>query len=252
VDASGIIAGFSSDGPTADGRLKPEVLAHGVNTRTVSSSDDTTTTGVSGTSLSTPLLAGASTCVLQAHPDWSVDQLRAHLFLHGDFYLANGSPDPLYVHGFGIIDALAASAGDCNGNDIEDTVDLADGTSGDCNDNGIPDECDVAALVSADDAVDGLPDECVECQTGPGCPAEVEVLQISKQFPDLLLSWQPAPNAALYGILRDPTAQAAGTTDVGQTTGNESSWLDQDALTDPPPIAFYLVRGITAGGVAGP
>jgi hypothetical protein len=252
VDAAGNIAGFSSDGPTADGRLKPEVLARGVNTRTVSSSDDQSTTGVSGTSLSTPLLAGASTCVLQAHPTWSVDQLRAHLFLNADYYLTNDSPDPLFVHGFGIIDALATFENDCNRNGVEDPVDLADGTSGDCNDNGIPDECDVAALISPDDAVDGLPDECVECQAGPGCPTEVQGLQISKQFPDLVLSWQPASNAALYGILRDPTAPGAGTTDVGQTTGGESSWIDQDALINPPPIAFYLVRGITAGGVAGP
>jgi len=252
VDSSGTIAGFSSDGPTADGRLKPEVLARGVNTRTVSSSNDAATTGVNGTSLSTPLLAGASTCVLQAHPDWSVDQLRAHLFLNADYYLTNDLPDPLFVHGFGIIDALAAFEGDCNRNGVEDTLDLADGTSGDCNENGIPDECDVAALVSPDDATDGVPDECVECQTGPGCPTEVQLLQISKQYPDLLLSWQPASNAALYGILRDPTAQAAGTTDAGQTTGGESSWIDQDALIAPPPIAFYLVRGITAGDVAGP
>ena len=156
------------------------------------------------------------------------------------------------MRGFGIIDALAAFEGDCNLNDVEDTVDLADGTSGDCNDNGIPDECDVAALVSPDDATDGLPDECVECQTGPGCPTEVEMLQISKQFPDLLLTWQPASDAALYGILRDPTAQGGGTTVVGQTAGAESNWTDQDALTSPPPIAFYLVRGVTAGGIAGP
>jgi hypothetical protein len=252
VGSSGEIAGFSSDGPTADGRLKPEVLARGVNTRTVSSTDDMATVGVSGTSLSTPLLAGASACVLQAHPSWSVDQLRTHLFLNADLYQASGAPDPLYVHGFGIIDALASFEEDCNGNDIEDSLDLGHGTSGDCNANGIPDECDVAALVSPDDAVDGLPDECTECQTGPGCPAEVDGLLLSKQFPDVILSWQTAPDAAEYAILRDPTAQGAGATTVGQTTGPELSWIEADGLIGPPPAAFYLVRGVTGGGVSGP
>jgi hypothetical protein len=35
---------------------------------------------------------------------------------------------------------------DCNGNGIEDAVDVAFGTSGDVNDNGIPDECEATAL----------------------------------------------------------------------------------------------------------
>ena len=252
ADSSGNIAWFSSDGPTADGRLKPEVLARGVNTRTVSPSNDWATEGPNGTSMATPLLAGAAACVLQAHPSWSVDQLRAHLFLSGNYYRTNGSPDPLYVQGFGIIDALAATAGDCNLNGVEDTIDLADGTSGDCNDNGILDECDVAALVSPDDAMDGLPDECVECRTGPGCPAEVEMFHISKQFPDLLLTWQPASDAARYEILRDPAAHDGGTTVVGQTTGTETNWIDQGAMISAAPIEFYLVRGVTVGGIAGP
>ncbi len=59
VNSSGIIASFSSDGPTADGRVKPEVLARGVSTWTVNPSNDSTYSTVNGTSLSTPLVAGA-------------------------------------------------------------------------------------------------------------------------------------------------------------------------------------------------
>jgi subtilisin family serine protease len=40
VDELGELAGFSSNGPTADGRIKPEVLARGVNTHTVDPFDD--------------------------------------------------------------------------------------------------------------------------------------------------------------------------------------------------------------------
>ena len=98
----------------------------------------------------------------------------------------------------------------------------------------------------------GLPDECTECQTGPSCPGAIEMLLLSKQFPDVLLSWQAASNVARYTVLRDPTAQGAGTTTVGQAAGQQLGWTDQDGLLGPPPMAFYLVRGVTTGGVSGP
>ena len=43
---------------------------------------------------------------------------------------------------------------DCNGNDISDEVDIAQGTSQDCNENMIPDECDPDCNDS------GIPDDC--------------------------------------------------------------------------------------------
>jgi len=39
---------------------------------------------------------------------------------------------------------------DCNGNGIDDTIDLLSGTSQDCNNNDIPDECDIASGFSFD------------------------------------------------------------------------------------------------------
>ncbi|MHC4082552.1 MAG: S8 family serine peptidase, partial [Planctomycetota bacterium] len=55
VRADGILADFSSGGPTADGRLKPEVLALGVGASSVdNATDDGYDTGLNGTSLSTP------------------------------------------------------------------------------------------------------------------------------------------------------------------------------------------------------
>ncbi len=41
--------------------------------------------------------------------------------------------------------AQTVSAVDCNGNGVEDTIDIQSGTSQDCNANGIPDDCDVTA-----------------------------------------------------------------------------------------------------------
>lgn len=66
VDASGTRAYFSSIGPTYDGRIKPTVMAMG-QWSTVANADS----GVifaSGTSFSSPIIAGMSACLWQAHP----------------------------------------------------------------------------------------------------------------------------------------------------------------------------------------
>ncbi|MCP4594573.1 MAG: S8 family serine peptidase [bacterium] len=189
VNSVGTIASFSSDGPTADGRIKPELLARGVSTHTVSPSSTSTYTTADGTSLSTPVVACALACLIQAAPDWSVEEMRAHLFDTAGDYVANGTYDPLYVRGYGIVNAFAAYA-DCNLNEIADWCDVDCGTSGgecdipgcgasadcnsnavpdecesDCNENGTPDDCDIAACpggepLCQDCDSNGIPDEC--------------------------------------------------------------------------------------------
>ncbi len=108
VDSSGTIAYFSSDGPTADGRVKPEVCARGVSTHTVSPSSNTAYTTADGTSLSTPLVACVVACLVQAKPTWTVDQMRQNLFETSSYYVQHGTYDPLYVYGYGIVNAFAA------------------------------------------------------------------------------------------------------------------------------------------------
>ena len=169
VDAWDYIAGFSSDGPTADGRVKPELLAQGVDTITVWPYEPSGYCYASGTSLSTPLVAGAVACLSGAHPEWSVNRMRGQLFYTAQDYVANGTYDPLYVRGYGIVDAYVAlnfSFTDCNDNGIDDTDDLADCDGSpwcsDCNDNDILDECDIADGTSQDINNNGIPDEC-EC-----------------------------------------------------------------------------------------
>jgi len=142
VSSEGSITGFSSDGPTADGRVKPEVLARGADTATVSPGDDSSYDYVSGTSLSTPLVAGTVASLAGARPAWTVDQLRAFLLSTASDYLANGTYDPLYVRGYGIVNAALALAQDCNANGIPDDDDLAQGASNDCDQSGVPDECE--------------------------------------------------------------------------------------------------------------
>ncbi len=160
VDSTGMIAGFSSSGPTADGRVKPEVLARGVDTRTVSALDDIDLVGVGGTSLSAPIVAAAVACLTQAHPDWTVEQMRRYLTRTASDYVINDTFDPTFVRGYGIIDAAAAAAADCNDNSTDDAIDISNGTSRDCNANGIPDQCDIADGTSVDADENGVPDEC--------------------------------------------------------------------------------------------
>jgi serine protease AprX len=105
VDSNGTIASFSSDGPTADGRVKPEVLALGVNDSLLQAGSDTGYGYGSGTSFATPLVASAVALIIDAHPDWTVDQIRNALI---ETASGGGSYDPLYVSGYGVIDTYAA------------------------------------------------------------------------------------------------------------------------------------------------
>lgn len=67
VDGDRQYSSFSSVGPTADGRIKPDIATQGGNAA-VLSSEGYVSIG-SGTSYASPLAAGASAILWQAHPD---------------------------------------------------------------------------------------------------------------------------------------------------------------------------------------
>lgn len=74
VDAAGNLGSGSSGGPTADGRIKPEVMALGVSTSIIRDNGSTGTN--SGTSFSAPLIAGFAACIWQSKPTLTNMQLR--------------------------------------------------------------------------------------------------------------------------------------------------------------------------------
>ena len=76
IDGGGGIADFSSRGPTADGRVKPEVVARGVSAFVASSFSENSYGRSSGTSFACPLIAGFSAVLFSAHPDWTPFQVR--------------------------------------------------------------------------------------------------------------------------------------------------------------------------------
>ncbi|RLD55494.1 MAG: hypothetical protein DRJ05_12870 [Bacteroidetes bacterium] len=68
VDGNGNYASFSSTGPTADGRLKPNVVAQGQSS-TVIDPYGGNVSSASGTSFSSPITAGMMACLWQANPE---------------------------------------------------------------------------------------------------------------------------------------------------------------------------------------
>ena len=107
VNSAGIIANFSSRGPTFDGRIKPEVVAMGVGTacivRPLGADLGRDYMKVNGTSAACPQVAGAAALVLSAHPELTPIQVRQALLSTADRAAA---PDNTY--GYGLVNAFAA------------------------------------------------------------------------------------------------------------------------------------------------
>lgn len=101
------VASFSSRGPTQDGRIKPDVVAPGENVWIACLSDCTSGRYKmdSGTSYSTPLVAGVLACIIEKR-GWSPATLKAAL-RRTAFDLEASGPDN--VAGFGRVRATLAS-----------------------------------------------------------------------------------------------------------------------------------------------
>jgi len=102
VNSSGTPADFSSYGPSADGRVKPDLAARGVSTWFAQAAD----TGYvqdSGTSFSCPLIAGLAACLMQARPAWPPT-----LIIRGLRLTASQATAPDNRVGYGIPDGAAA------------------------------------------------------------------------------------------------------------------------------------------------
>lgn len=99
--STGDRASFSAAGPTADGRIKPDVMALGVGVVFASGSGYS---AGNGTSFSSPMVAGVVAQMLQANPALSPIEVRDILR-----QTADRATDPDTLFGWGIIDAHAAT-----------------------------------------------------------------------------------------------------------------------------------------------
>jgi serine protease AprX len=90
VDGNGLVANFSSRGPTADGRIKPDFAALAVGDYVAISGG--TYSGSEGTSFSAPLIAGGIALLLEGHPTWKlVDVITNLKRASSNFNLPNNS-----------------------------------------------------------------------------------------------------------------------------------------------------------------
>ncbi|MFM7725107.1 MAG: S8 family serine peptidase, partial [Flavobacteriales bacterium] len=101
ADAQENHAWFSSYGPAADGRVKPDVSAMGAATA-YAAQDSTIRTG-NGTSFSSPLIAASTACLLQAFPSTPSHALRDAVIRSASAYTA-----PTDSLGYGIPDYYTA------------------------------------------------------------------------------------------------------------------------------------------------
>ena len=102
IGTDSIIGKFSSWGPSADGRIKPEVCAVGVAATLINSNE--TIVQSNGTSYATPLLAGMAASLWSALPNENAMQIRDRIIRSADRYT---TPDTKQ-YGYGIPDAWKA------------------------------------------------------------------------------------------------------------------------------------------------
>ncbi|RZB38122.1 MAG: hypothetical protein SRB2_00468 [Desulfobacteraceae bacterium Eth-SRB2] len=102
------IEDFSSQGPTTDGRIKPEIAApDGVSTSNLTYGSYHQTGGFSGTSASCPHVAGACALLKQAFPAWSPSQIKNYLEQNATDSDIIGKDN---VYGSGLINLPASSS----------------------------------------------------------------------------------------------------------------------------------------------
>ena len=109
----GTLAYFSSMGPCDDGRIKPDLVANGVNLNSsVATSDTAYDATYSGTSMATPNAAGSSTLLVQLYSrEFSGQRMRSSMLKALLIHTADdvGRPGPDYQYGWGYLNVKAAA-----------------------------------------------------------------------------------------------------------------------------------------------
>ena len=97
INEQGKNASFSAVGPTADGRIKPDVMAYGSPTSVITGRGSIINDN--GTSFSSPLIAGMTACLWQALPHKTAKQIIKLVKMAG-----NNQQHPDNIYGYGVPD----------------------------------------------------------------------------------------------------------------------------------------------------
>ena len=109
-----VAASFTSQGPTGDGRIKPDLVADGVNVLSSISTADNAYDIYSGTSMATPASAGSSFLLQEYYSKLHSGTFMRSATLKGLLIHtadeAGAAPGPDYVYGWGLIDMARAAS----------------------------------------------------------------------------------------------------------------------------------------------
>jgi len=99
------LAWFSSRGPTADNRVKPDICAPGYNISAPMAGTTNKYVAMSGTSMATPFISGVAALLLEVDPYLTVDEVKQLLYSTADHYGVEGQN---YDFGYGRVNAYRA------------------------------------------------------------------------------------------------------------------------------------------------
>lgn len=134
VNAAGVVmSSFSGWGPTDDGRIKPDVVAAGVNLYSTYPDNDNQYSSISGTSMATPSVTGSLLLVQQHYNNVKGKYMRAASLKGLAIHTADeagSAPGPDYIYGWGLVNIAKAVQliTDSNYNLIQERT-LANGTT---------------------------------------------------------------------------------------------------------------------------
>lgn len=111
VNAQGLRSSFSSIGPTADGRIKPDVMAMGSGTAVVQPNGSVSS--ASGTSVASPLVAGLAAGLLQAYPQLTARHVYQVILLAGSQAATPDNQNGFGIPNFTRVNVTAINEEDC-------------------------------------------------------------------------------------------------------------------------------------------
>jgi len=107
------MSSFSSWGPTDDGRIKPDISGNGVGLYSTMNDSDTAYDSLSGTSMSTPNVAGSLGVLIQHWRDTHAGDMRSATLKGIVIHTADeagGDDGPDYEFGWGLMNTLEAAS----------------------------------------------------------------------------------------------------------------------------------------------